>query len=418
MDAGKFILKKNKAGVLSLVLGIAIIVAALCASMIYLAYFHRLSQIHDTNQLAIYRRIDSGFNYILGNFNNLQQGTTYQIDLFENGKDSISFHLRPWGLFQVAKVYADQGKLSSEKTAIIGSYPGQIAGSAIYLADKSRPLSIGGNTRIIGNAYLPKSGVKQVVLNKIAYSGNRLIYGETSRSKTNLPPLNTAIVDNLLKSVAIAGDLNDLDTRENLSNAFSNGNTKHFKVPQGEVISGKYEGNMVFHANGKVIIIKEAKLEDVIVEAPFVEIEDGFQGNLQIIAQDTIIIGSNVQLNYPSALVILKKEGKGLIKLQSGCQVEGLIVIQGKTGEPHHRFLHFEPGSKLIGVAYADGMVIMKGNIQGHISCSKLLYTTTSSLYENHIFGARIERNLLPNAFVGADLWGDSYARDIVKWLD
>lgn len=418
INIDKFFFKKNKAGVLSLVLGIGIIVAAVCTSMIYLAYFYRLSQIHDTNKLALNRRIDSGLNYILANFNKLERDKTYEVDLFKDGKDSVSFFLKPWGLFSVAKIYASQGKLSSNKTAVVGSFPGQIENSALYLADKSRPLSVGGNTYIAGNVFLPKSGVKKVVMNKVPYNGGKLIYGATSYSKTNLPMLNSPVMDNLFKSLTITGEPVELNPRDQLTYDFSGRLTRHFQAWQEEVVSGKFKGNMIIHSDEKIVVAKGALLEDIIIKAPFVHIEDGFQGNLQIVAEDTIIIGSNVKLKYPSALVILKNKGKALIQLQRRSQVEGVIIIGGKTRELHHRYLHFETESKLIGVAYAGGMVIMKGAILGHLSCSKFLYTNGSSLYENHIVDARIERNLLPTAFVGVDLWGDSHARGIVKWLD
>ena len=418
INTDKLFSRKNKAGVLSLVLGIGIIVAAVCSSMIYLAYFHRLSQIHDTTKLTLNRRIDSGLNYILANFSKLERDKAYHMDLFENGKDSVSFFLKPWGLFQVARVYAGQGTLSSEKIAMVGSYAGQVENSALYLADKSRPLSVGGNTRIVGKAFLPKTGVKKVVVNKVAYNGGSLIYGATSHSKTNLPALNNLIIDNLFKSLAITTDLPELDPGGQLSYDFSGGLTKHFRTWQGEAISGKFKGNIIVHSNGKMVVAKGAQLEDIIIKAPFVQIDDGFQGSLQVVAEDTIIIGSNVQLKYPSALVLLKDKGKALIQLQRRSQVEGVIILAGETGELHQRYLHFEPQSKLIGTAYARGMVIMQGAIHGHLSCSKLLHTNGSSLYENHIFNARIDRDLLPDAFIGTDLWGDSNRMGIVKWLD
>ena len=419
MKFNRLFFRKSKAGALSLVLGIAIIITALCLSMIHLGYFHRLSQIRDTGSFMINRRIASGFNYILSHANELRPHENYKTDLFENGRDSVEFMVKPWGVFQLASVFARQGKLSAHQTALIGCYPvGPVGSSALYLADKSRPLSIGGTSRIVGNAFLPESGAKKVVLNKIAYNGGKLIYGKTAYSKSNLPPLNPSLLHNLLQSLSATGNLVALDPAGQQSIAFHGNAVKHFQLARDEVLSGKFSGNMVIHSNHKIIIQKDAMLEDVIIQAPYVNIEAGFEGSVQVIARDTIVVGNRARLKYPSALIILKERGKGLIQLGRSSQVEGLIIVDGQTADLHERFLHLETESKLTGLAYADAMVIMKGNINGHLSCSKLLHATASSLYENHIMNARIERNLLPQAFIGADLWGDARVMGIVKWLE
>src|SRR5690606_12628712 len=68
--------------------------------------------------------------------------------------------------------------------------------------------------------------------------------------------------------------------------------------------SKSIKGNYIFISKDTINIDKSSYLEDVILVAPVIRIEDGFVGNLQAFASKTIEIGSNVMLNYPSFLCV------------------------------------------------------------------------------------------------------------------
>ncbi len=77
-----------------------------------------------------------------------------------------------------------------------------------------------------------------------------------------------------------------------------------------------------------------------------------------------------------------------------------------------------EKEALLTGQLYADGFVDIKGEVRGTIWCNKFLLKTNSSVYENHLLDAIIDRSKLSAYYVGSGIIASGKTKKIIKWLE
>jgi hypothetical protein len=100
--------------------------------------------------------------------------------------------------------------------AFIGSTFNKNNRTGLYLADDQHPLVVVGNTYISGKNYLPKQGIKPVVISGVRYNGNQLVYGKTSESEQRLPTLSFNITSGILRLRNVLNE-NDAASFESLA---------------------------------------------------------------------------------------------------------------------------------------------------------------------------------------------------------
>ena len=97
-----------------------------------------------------------------------------------------------------------------------------------------------------------------------------------------------------------------------------------------------------------------------------------------------------------SLLALKNNEGNSLVnplvKLGKESMVEGLIYSQG----------------------YSD----IQGNLHGTLITNGFILVTPSSVYENHLLNAVIDRKALSNFFVGGLILNKTGGKKIAKWLN
>ena len=92
-------------------------------------------------------------------------------------------------------------------------------------------------------------------------------------------------------------------------------------------------GHLLIVSKRSITVKASAKLQDVILIAPEITIESNTIGTFQAMASKKIIVESNVQLAYPSALVVLHK-GESIINQSRNTnqpKEESCIEIQKNT---------------------------------------------------------------------------------------
>jgi len=72
----------------------------------------------------------------------------------------------------------------------------------------------------------------------------------------------------------------------------------------------------------------------------------------------------------------------------------------------------------LRGQLYSNGYVGLNAStVRGSVYAFKLLLSTGSSVYENHLLNTTIDGTLLPQGFQGLTFEDKTYLRGIAKWL-
>ncbi len=412
-------MRKLKAHALFFTLIISLIIAMTCSAVIMLAYYHRSRVLQDRLQKRLCLNAESAIRLALAT--DQENGV---IDLYNEERDSVLIKRMPWGIFDVVSVDAFSQHHHFSKAVQYGFPPKSSDKTALYLADLNRPLSLCGKTTIKGDCYLPKAGAKRAYIEGKSYVGKQLLYGKQQDSKPELPPLNktwlSSIKDGLNGNFPFPTKPFNLDAEEE-NTKFSQSFLDTTCLINGiSEIADSISGNFIVHSSRPVFIDKQASLEHLIVFAPGIIVEDGFKGNLQLFATDSILIGKDVLLEYPSVAGLLKTtttETQPFIRLGENSQLQGIAFTQQDAYDRMRTKLSI--GSKAIvhGQVYTDGFLELKGSVYGKVECAKFTLRTPSSIYENHLLDAVIDQSKRSSKFVGSSLMASEQHKEIVQWL-
>ena len=359
----------------------------------------------------------SGIAYAEANFKEIKPGQVLKMRLFNEGIDSVSISKESWGAFTILRSTATHKNVKFSKISLSGLISED--DKSLYLPDYGRPLSVAGQTRLENNCYLPKTGVKRAYIEGKNYVGSKLVYGGQHTSTNALPEIDPVILDEVTK---LNGQFQKWEQRDSIKNSFANPGLHfiddNFLSLEDEVV----EGHVILEARDSIFIGAQAELSDIIIKAPVVYIESGFEGNLQIIATEKITLENNVLLRYPSVLSLIEttfpKTQNAQISIGKQSQVLGTVLALSQV--PNFRKpvqLSIAEEAEVDGLVYCKGKTELKGTINGTIYTEKFYLKTLASSYENHLLDATI-KNDLPKEFVTVDLFRKSKNLTTIAWLN
>ena len=417
-----------KAGALFYAIAISLVISIICSSYIIFAHFNRLNSLFlDQNQKLIVNA-NSGLNLLLSNSSNFVAGKRHSIDLFSEQKDSVILERKQWGVYELAISMAFSKKNACCIAAIIGKSMNKDEGFALYLADNQRPLSLCGNTILNGTCFVPKSGIKRSYMEGQNFVGK--INGKQSESSSNLPVVKKSVTEfNMIYFNDLKAETDSLVSYEN--DLKTNSLIHSFKdltlllKSKSEILLDKkvLKGNIRIVSQESVFISASSVLEDVIIYAPKIIVENGFKGSMQLIASDGIEIGKDCHLNYPSSLSIInnnKTSSKANIVMKENSTLKGVVFAYqiDQAVNNSNITVNFEKNTQITGDVYVVGNVSLKGIIHGSMTCQKFILQTPSTLYENHLLNAVIDYSKLPNHFTSAAIINGESNNSIVKWAN
>jgi len=418
---------KLKAGALQYTIFISVVIALLVFAFIGLTYIQGKLRVKGLFfQEAIYNANQS-FDYLS------QYKTPYneQIAIVASSEDkaAITANRSHWGLFDIATITSTKGKETFTKTALLGGFQQQRTG--LYLQNTNQPLVLVGNTRIEGKTYLPKQGVKRGTISGHSYMGQQLIYGSISQSNNRLPKILNANYLKMVTNEILSKPDNifiELEENSKVVNSFSSasGGTKIISSNTSiDLRSVELTGNIVIHSNVKIKVYPSAKLKDVILIAPQIEILDKVNGNFQGLATKKIIVEKNCELNYPTALLLIEKEKStaqtnneeiNQIIINKNTNVKGIIafITEDKIDNYKPQIL-LEENAVITGEVYCNQNLELKGTIKGSIYTKGFIANQFGSVYKNHIYNGQILGNDLPQQYSGLSL--KNTQQKVAKWL-
>ena len=415
-----------KAGALFYAIVVTLLIAVISSSLILYAYFNR-SQLQSLGlQEKVLINAASGINLLLAGGSSFPLDEIQIIDLYGEYSDSVMVLRKQWGAFEIAVSKAFSKGFVSMKTAQIGANIHDDPHIALYLADQDKPLSLCGKTEIKGTCYLPKSGAKRAYIEGQSFMGNHLINGETKISERLLPEVNKDLLESNLRYFKKDIQKNDsvlyieeVEVNDSVTRSFSQRTLLLYSDHEINLENKYYHGNIRVVSAHSVYVPRTANLQDVLIYAPVVEIEDDFTGNLQVFATDSIQVGKRCSLNYPSVIALLRTDkSKGNIELTIGERSILTGVLLGYQDISINQ-LKIAIGKEVLikGQVYAKGYVELKGKVAGNLTCDKFILNTPSSVYDNHLLNATIDYSGLSTHFTGVSLLQHAQSKQIVKWL-
>ena len=170
---------------------------------------------------------------------------------------------------------------------------------------------------------------------------------------------------------------------------------------------------------------RSAHLNDVILAAPVVELEDGVEGNFQVFASRSIICRKNCRLDYPSVLVLTPKtqlqdepfdRNRNKIIIEENSMIKGVVAYTSPNDDKGYRpNIFIDSKATVAGELYCKGNLELRGTIYGTVYTKQLVVNEGGTVYLNHLYNAIIDVQKLPERYVG--LVFEDKLKDVLKWL-
>lgn len=422
MSNEKYIIK---AGALQVTLFVAIVIALLLTAFILLVHLQKKITVDGGFVHEVIENTNNGIEYTL--VNTVQLGDTVTIDLKNESYKSLKVHRTYWGVFEKMTSTSKIKSKTFKKAALIGGAQPKNR-LALNVSNIDLPLSLVGNTKIIGDAYIPRRGIKPGYINNISYQGSKLIYG-TTRNSFGLPSISQELKENI-KSLKNTIDLIDNDQIIELENKIFNSFLEPTKLifNNSEIVLNNHNliGNIIVVSKTKILIDNNSKLKDIILVAPVIEISNSVKGSFQAIASENINVGEKCSLNYPTALILLPKEDKALsnfdddnnatIKVNEGSKIEGIVAYIGDEGLNNNKAqIKIENEALVAGEIYCSNNLELLGSVDGTVYTRNFILNAFGSIYQNYIYNARISIDILPQEYVG--LAFKNSKKKVALWL-
>jgi len=416
-------LKKIKASAMQFAILVSVIIAVLLGSFLVLSHTHRFFKIQSKLYLKTIDASNSGIEYGLKSKNVF----TDSVLVISDNNIETTIKRSFWGGFQVIESTSKSKTAKFSKQALVGS-PISHPNIALYISEDNSPLILVGDTKIKGTGYLSTRGVKPGIISGHYYTGDKLIDGQIKRSLDRLPKLNSrwvTYINNLKDFIPTSGDIVINQTEQNSNSFFNN---SHIIYQRGSIrLDEIYTGNIIIKSETSITISKYASLTDVIVIAPKIIIETGFKGSASFIASQTIEVKQNVELTYPSALIVTQKQNKLnakkelAISISDNASVSGIVVYLIKESKVEslknqtNINIDIQSLSIINGQVYCQGSTELSGTVIGSIYTDRFIYNGFGSLYINHIYSGTILANDLHPKFSGLPFSNTN--NGIIRWL-
>ncbi len=414
------------AGSLVLTIIIALILSILSSALILIGYYNRLSYKTDEIKERVDRNFESTVNLVLSDTAIYQNDFTDSLDLFGEGSDSVKITKSLWGIFEIARIKSFYGKFFREECFFYGTSMDGSLNACLYMADHQRPLSLVGETKLIGDAYLPKAGLKTSYIAQRGFSSTKLIDGSIKPSDQFLPVLNEEIKNNITQLL----EKRNIRTFNNgKANLFNKGSIlNNFKdstliyTQDGNLVLTDLilDGRVIIIASGLITVEPSAALSNVILVASGIVFKTGFHGKVQAIGTDSIIVQNNCIFNYPSALLLIKSESEILqnrMIIGEGNNINGLLVSICRNDDLYKSYVEIGNNTTFNGMIYSMGYLNLKTDITGIVLTDFFIYKTPSAIYENHLVDIEINRKNLSDYFLTSSIIRSDEKKGILQWV-
>lgn len=349
----------------------------------YFAYHYKKQQMENINSAVVLYGNDSTF---LTDYN---QGDV--ICLYESDTTSaVKLNSGQWGFYEYLHVSSHNDNFSS--TRLLGKKDESSYRAALWLCDRNRALSLSGNTEVNGKIFTPLNGINYIETDGEKYKGKEIHNNQMNIAGALLPPIDSTTLV-FPESVKEYRDMSeklpeDTDTHYSFNEA-----TRYFNISQdrAEIV---LRGNAVLFAED-ITISSSSKINEAIVVARKVTIEDGFKGSLQIFCSDSVLVEENVTLQYPSGIYLNAQINYPFVSLAGYSEINGYVIILGRLRDEELMFPSYKQleNSHLRGLLYVDGTSSLQGDISGAAYLKDCFFASNLRVYAGTLYNTRINRN-------------------------
>lgn len=408
---------KLDAGALYFVLVTSILIALITGSIFMVISLNQQLESKIDNNETLLRNLLSAQQIVLHE-QSLEKEKWYVFDLFENSTDSVAIFKKNWGLLELAVVKSMRNGDDISRVGFIGIEQTLSKRTALTLEDRNRPLSLCGNTNIIGNVSVPKAGVKRAYIEGKTFQGNQLIQGQIVDIINDPQYYQNSEALSLMEELITEGCSEHQGPLHSYSHSFFE-DEPQFVFASTTLENCELKGQIIVYSNQEINIDSSCHFEDVIFLAPIIRIGYGFKGSGQFIATDSLIVAAEAKLSYPSALYLNRKEvtNAGVIRIEENASINGIVALYDDSGYRSKGIIEIQQGAQVNGEVFSNGSIDHKGVIHGMLETSRFMLNTPSSVYENHLLDATIDCESISSDYAFLQSRDKSGNRTFMKWL-
>ena len=184
----------------------------------------------------------------------------------------------------------------------------------------------------------------------------------------------------------------------------------------------KLDGHILIRSAVSITLESDAQLNNVVLVAPVVRINNGVEGRFQVFARDSVIAGNDVHLSYPSVLcVVVDKMSvqEPSVVIGENCSIYGeIFMINEDNTQQKNTSIWIQAKADVSGQVYCTGSIDLKGSVTGSVCCSRFILHTNSAVYENHLLDATIDVNARSKDWLCCELNRKQRNDHVIQWLD
>lgn len=319
--------------------------------------------------------------------------------------DTSEVTVRNWGAFRAVTSITHHGQRFVEKSAMVGRLMEEPL-PTLYLPNRKQVVKLCGKTLIEGEVFSSSRGFERGHIANSHFEGDKLLNGTLRESERELPKLKSYVYD-LDYEHLTKGAVKIEALRSDSSFRFTEP-TSLMTSMEAIHLELKLEGNLIVHSFDSIFVSASASLNHVILMAPVIRFEKGFQGCVQVIANERICCEEGVQLRYPSALILEEKVSSEQdrshgIFIEKGAMVLGGILLLSENANFRHPVYLLIDQATVGGLVYNVGESELRGSIIGSLYTNELALKLGGGEYKGYFWNATLSSKQLPEDFVLPD---------------
>lgn len=333
--------------------------------------------------------------------------------LYDSLPDSrVRIAARPWGLYEAVRVEASDPRIASVR--LFGSAGALPESCTFWYATEAASLTLTGRTALHGRLRLPRHGVQYGQIRSVFFSGERIAGDRVGYAGKELPALRPGVrrlTDSLFSL------LDRPDNREPVPDSLcvAFGDPAPRLLDGSNMVQGTRIEGMAVLLGDEVVIDSTCRLQNILVVGRTIRVGDGFRGTVQLFASDTILVGKDVTLGYPSGVFVARGNPDRYAEIGPGSRIEGYAIVDG-DGRPDIKRANYRQDRTAVvrGLLWVDGAAQVQGIVSGCLVANRLAYYSSEGYYEDMLY----DLTLLENPAAAYPLWATTrYRRKEAAWL-
>ena len=349
-------------------------------------------------------------------------GDNFLMDLFGDTLDIVSVEKKKWGLYDLITVSAGWRNLSVKKTGLFGTDLDRGKGIAVYLKDTGINLSLSGSSFVRGVCYTSDGIVSSASIEGYPFIFQKTVEGRVEKSEKIFPLIDMEAYESITS--LFYGSDNYLPISDLVSNSVENSFYEPASVYYADTSITlrrvSFKGNIILSVNGTLTIERTAYLENVIMLARKIVVDEGSSGSFQAFALEEIVVKKGALLEYPCVLAVVHDSVKKFTErpaviLEENTTVPGgiFVITNDDTG-----FIKISKNAAVYGQVYCNGAIEHSGNVFGSVYCNNFSFTSFQMRYFNHLLNANVDFSRLPARFSGVDINNENPKKSLIAWLN